>query len=471
MFASFSQRIRQHQKLFWLILFVGLAATCIFLFRMPRVYSSSAIVEVTSPANLTPLIKTIHPDNHLADLVDRVGADAVVGRTDATQEDAIDELRKSLRFQTDQKSNRASVDFGSRAPEVSRQLAQGWVDRVVSLAAERSRFRDSTAAGLEEIHARDVQLATTISDLQQQLQRATADLAKFGLSSADTSSSRWMVQNARSVIADCQSRLEAANARRSAIEKQLKNTPRTLPNPAATDVANGREKQLRDQLFQLESKHRKMALNFKKEHPSLRALEKQIAEARAAYDSYSPPQSTVPRRISNPLHQQWTDQLDSESVILEGLKAELKSAERTLQQREKDAQRLLAHTALVDDLEEQLQQQRGLQQRVRLDRESAEANRDSAEASCFLVNVVEPPRKDDRVVTPGKTKFALAGILSSFLLAAGIALLCSTPEQMAAEMRPHVPTYENDVGTRVPLPQPDLRPARSRAVRMPINPF
>lgn len=329
---------------------------------------------------------------------------------------AIQGLRKKLSISVIPNTNLIAVSYEAPDPnlaaQVLRTLANAYLEKHVALHRSRGAF---------DFFQQQAQRYS------QQLAKAEADLVQFnrehGVVSAQTEEMAALSKLAdfRAMLHQTESQIRVTQERISILEKQASLTPRRV----ATQVVVANNSQLlgnlKSTLLNLELQRTQLLMKFAPEYPPVRAVERQIAQTRAAISAAEKTevqQSTTDRDLTY----QWEDEeLARAKTDLAGLVAQAAATEATIRNYERRAQFLGQEDVAQGDLARAISSAQADYSLYRQKEEEARINDALDRRRIVNVAIAEAPRAPALPSNRRSLTVILAGLLAC-VVSGGLAL-------------------------------------------------
>jgi uncharacterized protein involved in exopolysaccharide biosynthesis len=406
--------------------------------------ASVVAVPQSRETEINSVIEILRSRALLEQVVDRVGAAAVLGSGDKQEADpqspagdpklrdrAVRTLIRTIEVDAVKKSNIIAISYDGPSPEVARAVVASLTDLYLDrhaqlnrtpgaqkfLAEQADRMRTELTRSEEKL--KDLQNRTDLFALAEQKQLTVARLGKIEEELAQTAAT----------LAEAEAEVKAVRDLRALLpETQVTARTRGMPNEAAD--------RMREHLYTLQLKELELLGRHPASHPEVRLIRDQVAAAKEIFDREQRSREQVttgPGKVSEEAH-----------LILvrrEPAVAALRAKEASLRgqlERERLALRRLNENGLrVAALQREVDLQAAHYRKYSENFEQARIDQALEKERISNINVVQPATFDERPVKPRRLFFLAVGFLLALIGSLGLAWLAErldhsvrTPEDL-----------------------------------------
>ena len=329
------------------------------------------------------------------------------------RERAVVEIEKHLKVDAERKSEVISVTFESETPELAQAVVQAIVDEYRTKHAVIHRTQGST----EFFNAQRTRLK---QELDQRAEALRAAKSRMGIASIEGERAilERQLGEIRSEILRVEQQINGAKATADNLAQQLATRPARLSSQETTVPNSGADMQ-RQLLYQKKIELEGLKAKFHPDHPEVRAVQNQVAQAQAELDK-----QTAQRKEStddvNPVHRELTLDLAENDALMAGYLAHREK----LQAQEAEWLEKIKQLNTVEVEIEQLTRDVEVASRkyVAYAESLEEAQIDSEmHGKISSVAVSQPATLQQKPVAPSKPIVAICGALICFVGAIAIA--------------------------------------------------
>ncbi|MCE9553934.1 MAG: GumC family protein [Planctomycetes bacterium] len=330
---------------------------------------------------------------------------------------AIRNLQERVSIWAPANSGVVVVRARSGDPKMAQRIVQQWTDIFLSEYVRLTHTEGTFKFFKRQADALAPQLATS----EQELQRA-----KDAAGLVSVTGQQAMLENRigtlRLQAATNQAELASAQANLRQLTAEIKSVPPQIIAQQLTGVANDAYDRMRERLYELEMKEQELKSRYTPQHPSVAAVIKQRAEAKAILDG----QSTTRAHSAaepNPIHQTLSQSLLTEQARVAALAAEGRALEGQIELANRDLQALNANELKIA----KLTRQRDILQdnyRSHMSKlEQARTNEALGRDHISSVNVLQPAFLNERPISPSRAMTLALGFLIAIGGSMGLAML------------------------------------------------
>ncbi len=422
----------------WLGLAVAWAVCvcgCFVVALIPNTYESTAEVYIDTNGMLNPLLKGIavtnDPNQEIAVMLQMLLTDPTLERilraTDPNSSsmsadqmhDAVANLRKQITLKTLSAKDVYSITYRDRSPSYAQSVAQTLVSVLIDTSLGGQR-RDADQVGTF--------LDNQIANYQQKLVAADQRRAAFKTRNLDFFASGGEkpggagdVVAAQTAVTRAQAALNEAIDRRTSLQSQLKETPKTLdvnaPLPATMD-RTGTAIDQRTQLAAAVARLTELRTRYTDSHPEVISQKRLIARLR----SEKPDDPVGNGSISNPSYTMLLSKLADTETEVATYRNRLAEAQKQFEQAKKMAATAIGLQREYENIDRDYQVLQKNYQELVSRRESAKITQAAGDQhGSFAFRVISPPLKPDRPVAPNRVIMIAAVLLAGLGAGFGVA--------------------------------------------------
>jgi len=377
-------------------------------------------------------IEVIKSRGVIAQVVDHLGADVVLGRGESAKrgfvaqvisaplrlfagllrsvdpvsdrEQAIIEVERHLYVGAERGSTLIEVEYDAKSPQLAQTVCRAIVDAYQQqhmrihrseesrpfFAEQQDRLRRQLDGAMEAV--REAKNEMGLADVQQR--RATLE-AQFSAVELDRLTT--------------QQQLAASQARAADLEQQLTRVPERLV-ASRKSVPNVGADLLRDQLYALQVKSMDLRARYHDTHPRVQAINEQLAEAEQVLAQQLGERTETTDDV-NPIHRQLSLELKQEQSILAGLKARLAELDQQSKFVLSEQRTVNGYELKIDQLSREAVLARDSFFEYAKNMEEARIDKALENERISNVSVVQPATLSERPVSPSKLLVAIGTLL------------------------------------------------------------
>lgn len=348
------------------------------------------------------------------------------------KERAVIEIEKNLTVDAGRKSEIIAVTFESDSPELAQVVTAAIVDEFRDKHGSLHRTDGST----EFFRQQSERLKDEVEVASQELREAKTQMGITSIIEQRTIMAQQLGA-LRSDILSNDKLLHGANAMSENLTRQLRSLPERLSSEEVTKP-NGAADLQRQLLYALQIRQMDAKAKLTPRHPKVRALQKQVAEAKRELAKQESKRKETTNDI-NPVHEQLRLAYAQNRSEIAGLTARKKKLSQQEAQLLADISKLNEFAVEVDQLEREVKvaDAKYLTYAGNLE----EARVDEKLKSISSVSVAQEASLQEKPVSPSKPILALVGMLMCFAGAMALALLSiQTDDTLISEysLRRHV---------------------------------
>ncbi|MEN6452310.1 MAG: hypothetical protein ABFC96_17600 [Thermoguttaceae bacterium] len=363
-------------------------------------------------------------------VVDALGPATVLGRRHTgreqaeLREDAVIRVAKSLTVAAPKKSSVIEIGYRGASPE----LCQAVVGKLIDVFLEE-HGRINRAHGSREFFAEQT------SRLREQLSRREAELRDMksatGLASPAAQRQQMVARMGRlqDELLETEAARSVAEAKVASLQQTLAGLPETEVSQETSGMGNEGTDRMREQFYALQVREKESQSRYTDDHPKLRQIRDQIAEARALLADEEKTRRHVTRE-PNKLRRQAEAALLAEKPQLASLRArsdrlqtQLAAVRGELTKLNGDEMRLASMQRDVDLLEVEYRKYSTNLEQARIDRQLENERMSN-------VSVVQPASHEPRPVRPRVALNLLLGLCMAGLGALALPLALDQFERL-----------------------------------------
>lgn len=453
--------------------FVGaLSLITVVILLLPRSYRSEAklfvrlgrenvILDPTTTLNQAPvvavpqsreneinsIIEILRSRPLLEQVVDRVGADAILGKADlpedfggkpaspssapvessAQRDRAVRLLTRKIEVDAVKKSNIIVIVYDGPSPEIARAVVSSLADLSLDrharlnrtpgaqkfLAEQAERMRAELTRS--EIQLKDLQNSTDLFALAEQKQLVVARLGKLEEELAHTS---------------------AALAEAEAEVKQLRELRAELPQTQVTARTKGMPNEaadkMREQLYVLQLRELDLVGRHPPNHPEVKLIREQVAAAREIFEREQRGREQVTTGPGK-LHEEAQLLLVRRQPAVAALRAKEEHLKSQLDYERLALRRLNENGLRITALQREVDLQAARYRKYSENLEQARIDRALEEERISNINVVQPATFDDQPVKPRRKLLLAFGLVLALAGSLGLAWLAERWERSTGQ--------------------------------------
>lgn len=333
------------------------------------------------------------------------------------REQAIERLTRTVWVDAPKRSSVITIYVEASSPQLARKIGQA-----VLTAFKEEHAQVNRTAGSYEFFAEEAKTA------ERRLQRANDALrdAKNEVGLATVDGQRQILENQLSAVSaqllTTSAAIEGGLAKVAELQEKVAELPERVVDDEVSGLPNVAGDGMRQRLYELQIRERELAAQFTDNHPQLRSLREQLADAQKLVDEQPAERTQTTGRL-NRLRENLEFSLKSEQATLTSLQKQSSilaaQREQTLAQLRKlndDELRLADLSRDVDLARSQFQSYADKLEQARIN-QALDAERISN------VNVVQQPTLVLKPVSPRLSILAAVGLAAAMLGGLGTALL------------------------------------------------
>ena len=405
--------------------------------------------------------------------IDR-GPLAAIGLSDPVGrfEKAVQDLQEMVEVQANKKSSVVSVRAKADSPRLARRIAEEVIDGF------KQEYREAmTISGSYEF------FATEAEDVKAALDAAadelTAEKNRLGLSTIEGRRRQLEDRLAatRTALLSQEQDLAAARAELDRYREHLADLPREVDSGTTRMAATGAADATRRQLADLKIRRQELEEKYTDTHPSVKAVNRQIAAAESEIESLADADPQV-TRSPNPTWQQLELAMSQKQSAAAGSEAAAATLREQLTGVRREVAELNASETKLRTLEGERDAFAAAYAQTLEKREQARVGRKLGEAAISSVNVFQPASFNAKPVSPNKRLIAAAGLLFAGFGGLGLALFLEYRDLFAAALDPRPQPADRRAAVRAAADRrgaagryEPAAPARTRPTAVPAGTF
>jgi uncharacterized protein involved in exopolysaccharide biosynthesis len=366
----------------------------------------------TGAPALQPVVATLS-DFHSFDSTAAVSDSANVS-TLRDREDAIRRLSKSLNIEAARKSNIVEISYDAPSPG----LAQAVISRLIDYFRE-DYIRLNRTPGAQEF------LSQQTDAIRQHLETKEEELRNLKDSTglAEPEGRRNIVVNRIGRLEDdlleTSAQLASSEAEVKQLREQVKSMPATQITEQTVGFANDATDGMRQQLYALQIREQELAAKVTDDHPQLKEVRKQIADAQRVLDQE--PRRTETKTGPSKPYEELKVQLLKEEPVLAALQAKTQRLKTQLAAEQETLQKLNADELRITQLQREAQLEEANYRKYTDSLEQARIDRVMAEEGKSNISIVQPATFDLKPVKPNILLNMTLGVVVGMLGGLGLA--------------------------------------------------
>jgi uncharacterized protein involved in exopolysaccharide biosynthesis len=410
----------------------------------------------TRESEINSEIEILNSRSLLEDVVDRVGAEAILGIGGSGGDDdggsfflfdaingakgmvsawfhgdislrerAIASLEKVRQVTSPRRSNVIIVKVHARGPELAQRILKSLLDAYTVRHLEANR-----TSGSYDFFVAQSDL------LREQLETATRELrdAKNKNRLVSIEGQRGNVQSEVDSIESAmlvnQRALASADAKVAELKRSLDNLPSQLLDEQI-EAPNHAGELMRNELYKVQILEKEASSRYTSEHPKVIALRRQVAETQAVYDSQASRSNSTTRRLS-PVHQTVHTELLTAEATAASHRAEAESLSRQYAEVSSKIRALNDNEYHITELERSVEILETSYRNYTTSREQTRIDQALAAGQISNVNVVQPA---SLIGKPASPRVAITLLLGLVVSSAGAVLLAVAADRFDASLR------------------------------------
>ncbi len=451
-----------------IIFLVMMGAVTAFTFLSPSMYQSQAklyvrlgrenvtldptatfaqnpvvVVPHSRETEMTSVLEILRSQELLSRVVDRIGADLILGKSEAdlkgvlqetakvtrlaqentvpslaprrseAHEKALRSLSKNLKTEVVKTSNIVVITFEGKTPE----LAQVVVGLLVRYYLEQHAQAHRTAGAQQFLQEQTKHLYSRLTDAEQRLQD---EKEKTGIY-APTQQQQLLVERINRLESDllqASKELVTVEAQILLLTKRVKELPATQMATRTSGISNQATSGMKEQYYSLRLRELELVARYPPHHPAVKGIREQVAAA-AALLKKEPKQEEQLTVSPNRLREAAQLALLSHRPRAEALKASIQALQRLLKLERQALASLSANQLLIAKLERDVELQTAQYRKYVDNLEQARIDQAMEAKRISNINIVQPATYQRQSVRPRKKLnlalgflFALFGSLS-----------------------------------------------------------
>lgn len=352
--------------------------------------------------------------------------DGLPGAISKSMESAIQEIGKNLKVISPKKSTTISLVYRARDPE----LAQLVVNKLIENFEKLHISALSSQGSVEFFESQLAEQRTILDDSEQRLREIKT--ASQMLTLAGKQGSLQSEQdNVKLLQLQARADLAAAKSRVSELQTALSQIPENLNSQATRGIEVSASSSMRDRLFALEIQEKELASRYEANHPELKKVREQLAEAREIMEAQDRKTEQTTEAV-NPVY------LDMQRELL-GTKATIAALMSKLEDLREQEEQISQRIAKLNELSIEAEQ---LQRKIKIAEdnffnysrklEEARIRAEMDRESLSNISIVGPPTARLKHVSPNRPLLAILAAMLSAMAATAVAVASQTAAQRAA---------------------------------------